>query len=197
MAGFQSLSRDSWWSHHGSGLSLTISVAGFNPSVGILGGHTRSSPAWPTIMGWFQSLSRDSWWSHFRPPPGGAIGSWSFNPSVGILGGHTCDRAAVVDLTPVVSIPQSGFLVVTLESGLNTCNFLRVSIPQSGFLVVTPLGSASIVFLSGSFNPSVGILGGHTRLGRGVPFYERLFQSLSRDSWWSHFHRQRGIPGRR
>ena len=87
-----------------------------------------------------------------------------------------------------------------------------VSIPRSGFLVVTlrrPRFEARN--LLPRFNPSVGILGGHTGHGHGVrnimgrvsiprsgflvvtPRFQEIirqaleeFQSLGRDSWWSH-----------
>ena len=112
-----------------------------------------------------------------------------------------------------VSIPQSGFLVVKqLGCLVRASDKLEVSIPQSGFLVVkrrsrrgrkSSPGSfnPSVGILGGqtravylehdvrqSFNPSVGILGGQTRVrsGSGVTAYE--FQSLSRDSWWSNFN---------
>jgi len=64
--------------------------ARFNPSVGILGGHTRAGT-------------------------GATRQRRSFNPSVGILGGHTQDDPPTFYALANVSIPQSGFLVVTLR----------------------------------------------------------------------------------
>jgi len=86
-----------------------------------------------------------------------------------------------------VSIPQSGFLVVTPVGVINYRALLKsVSIPQSGFLVVT-LGPKPLTWLArGGFNPSVGILGGHTMIGFIFGKDGQTFQSLSRDSWWSH-----------
>jgi len=54
-------------------------------------------------------------------------------------------------------------LVVTLNN-LYTYdnNCYHVSIPQSGFLVVTPTMGYPILAMHFCFNPSVGILGGHT-----------------------------------
>ena len=62
-----------------------------------------------------------------------------------------------------VSIPQSGFLVVKLVANLTDPRVpVQVSIPQSGFLVVKPPAK--------------------------FPLLEHvlMFQSLSRDSWWSN-----------
>ena len=64
--------------------------SGFNPSVGILGGHTSPGAVSLVMDALFQSLSRDSWWSHYE----NMIMMQNdirmgFNPSVGILGGHT------------------------------------------------------------------------------------------------------------
>jgi len=85
----------------------------------------------------FQSLSRDSWWSHLQP--------W-----IGMCA------------VPLVSIPQSGFLVVTLNLSTLLCQQVEVSIPQSGFLVVTRHAAQLDSPARPGFNPSVGILGGHT-----------------------------------
>jgi hypothetical protein len=210
---FQSLSRDSWWSHHPhqcgrwccDGVSIPQSgflvvtpatVGGvearypsFNPSVGILGGHTWMRHRAGGLCWMFQSLSRDSWWSHPIRRCGACGHGWCFNPSVGILGGHTSEEIIKLQIHCIsfnpsvgilgghthggadrdphdrdVSIPQSGFLVVTPCRAFPYPLSDRVSIPQSGFLVVTlhPL------FLNGRVH--------------------RLFQSLSRDSWWSHCH---------
>ena len=61
-----------------------------------------------------------------------------------------------------------------------------VSIPQSGFLVVKPEQFDVYLYVNGSFNPSVGILGGQTRQMEAVGEHPEKFQSLSRDSWWSN-----------
>jgi hypothetical protein len=135
---FQSLSRDSWWSHSSMSTMLSHPRQSFNPSVGILGGHTREGDVVQAHEAAFQSLSRDSWWSHPIFWKLGDTKSIGFNPSVGILGGHTRGSAKGCEDTS------------------------RVSIPQSGFLVVTP-APRSPKNLSCS-----------------------KFQSLSRDSWWSH-----------
>ena len=86
----------------------------------------------------------------------------SFNPSVGILGGqtyrHFCEDIPLID----------------------------VSIPQSGFLVVKPVQIGRHRVMKPRFNPSVGILGGQTRLGGYQARRISMFQSLSRDSWWSN-----------
>jgi hypothetical protein len=78
------------------------------------------------------------------PPLNTIVGIYqsSFNPSVGILGGHTWAR-------PYIDWAIGG---------------VRVSIPQSGFLVVTLIRIGMIAAGDVGFNPSVGILGGHTRL---------------------------------
>jgi hypothetical protein len=110
---------------------------GFNPSVGILGGHTQPPSRASQPLALFQSLSRDSWWSH-------AILHFLFF------------------LYSRVSIPQSGFLVVTLLGLYARIATGAVSIPQSGFLVVTPICQ------------------------QGLWMFTAQFQSLSRDSWWSH-----------
>jgi hypothetical protein len=86
----------------------------------------------------FQSLSRDSWWSHFA----------------GIF--HILHDS-------LVSIPQSGFLVVTPIVLFSWVLHTRVSIPQSGFLVVTQHAIVLVHDKMLRFNPSVGILGGHTQ----------------------------------
>ena len=160
----------------------------FNPSVGILGGHTHHALCQTQPPGRFQSLSRDSWWSH-----------------------QEIDQ--LVGYIELVSIPQSGFLVVTPDRlstsikgwglfqslsrdswwshiSLSWCSFKNpsVSIPQSGFLVVTQGGSVASPPRILSFNPSVGILGGHTLQQQHDDVIDELFQSLSRDSWWSHKH---------
>ena len=110
-----------------------------------------------------------------------------FNPSVGILGGQTCQNCEEHQANDVVSIPQSGFLVVKLGPGGAKSAILPkfqslsrdswwsnhalqeghpvkgdVSIPQSGFLVVKP------------------------DLGGAPENSPTKFQSLSRDSWWSN-----------
>ena len=115
-----------------------VSRIGFNPSVGILGGHTKT-------------LHNDD------------SMQTSFNPSVGILGGHTLLLRywGWVDLTSFN--PSVGILGGhTTNAFVSTWHYDGVSIPQSGFLVVTPN-----LFQ----NPIRTLL---------------LFQSLSRDSWWSH-----------
>ena len=66
----------------------------------------------------FQSLSRDSWWSHQARYDAERGTAARFNPSVGILGGHTSPWPPQLKGSPYVSIPQSGFLVVTLGGGL-------------------------------------------------------------------------------
>jgi hypothetical protein len=135
----------------------------FNPSVGILGGHTR----------------------HTRLSSQGR--KLCFNPSVGILGGHTPELMFQGICPENVSIPQSGFLVVTPSANASfegiqklfqslsrdswwshlvlrfeRQGMARVSIPQSGFLVVTRFCLTSMPMRLKCFNPSVGILGGHT-----------------------------------
>ena len=184
----------------------------------------------------FQSLSRDSWWSHLVTLHPCQLLLVSFNPSVGILGGHTQAAANVDRGAGVVSIPQSGFLVVTpdaawcmddfgggfqslsrdswwshlnwvevswwlatfqslsrdswwshlgLEPDVAACDPGFQSLSRDSWWSHPPLHSPP----SASdlcFNPSVGILGGHTQggvCGRGGIV---KFQSLSRDSWWSH-----------
>jgi hypothetical protein len=134
---FQSLSRDSWWSHPMSAMATAIIALWFQSlSRDSWWSHLGRIILWMGIL-WFQSLSRDSWWSHFV---------WVY--------GHPADY--------VVSIPQSGFLVVT----------------RGGRGRLRPW------FLC--FNPSVGILGGHTQSRYMEIDHIEVFQSLSRDSWWSH-----------
>ena len=86
-----------------------------------------------------------------------------FNPSVGILDGHTRPgpggQASGGRFNPSVGI-----------LGGHTPHESEQPLPQFA-----------------SFNPSVGILGGHTRAARAKAAGPRPpFQSLSRDSWWSH-----------
>ena len=135
---FQSLSRDSWWSNSTPGISRERRPTGFNPSVGILGGQTPNRHAAHGRRTAFQSLSRDSWWSNLK-----------------VLAGQ---------------LPQPSL----------------VSIPQSGFLVVKRYRDHGSDQQWIRFNPSVGILGGQTRAMRVQVTLEVKFQSLSRDSWWSN-----------
>ena len=185
-SGFQSLSRDSWWSN------------------GIANRRKKKKAR-------FQSLSRDSWWSNeinwtlrmwcgfvsipqsgflvvkrrWRRPKQGVpmvsipqsgflvvkrsgtcLRPWRaacFNPSVGILGGQTRPGVAELIGAEVVSIPQSGFLVVKRHRPRRGEALCRVSIPQSGFLVVKPRAPIIPAWPAPRFNPSVGILGGQTR----------------------------------
>jgi hypothetical protein len=140
-----------------------------------------------------------------------------FNPSVGILGGHTSSLPPSVSAMKVVSIPQSGFLVVTpgtigwWPGGWARFQSLSRDSWWSHMVLLMSLG-----WSTSSFNPSVGILGGHTRGGKErrdtmsfvsipqsgflvvthdaafqSPLRAKVFQSLSRDSWWSHLSRQR------
>ena len=140
---------------------------------------------------WFQSLSRDSWWSNFA--------------------NHE------LHLVPLlVSIPQSGFLVVKptrwpISSGCSTCfnpsvgilggqtqqpdsetfPCCTVSIPQSGFLVVklAALAMMSIGKCQVSIPQSGFLVVKRSSTGKARHLY-CWFQSLSRDSWWSNF-----LPG--
>ena len=183
---FQSLSRDSWWSnHHRQGRSRAVNFS-FNPSVGILGGQTQRVMLYHYWIPQFQSLSRDSWWSN------------------GV-------DDVLQQAEAVVSIPQSGFLVVKPAIIIVHNHPSGVSIPQSGFLVVKPHEQHGNKEYNERFNPSVGILGGQTNhLWSITPPYQAvsipqsgflvvklripqrrggpgfMFQSLSRDSWWSN-----------
>jgi hypothetical protein len=134
---FQSLSRDSWWS------------------------HPEGPPCWVQSCG-FQSLSRDSWWS------------------------HQLMRAIPIEDMPFQSLSRDSWWSHQ-NSGSYTSITPLVSIPQSGFLVVTPGGSELLQPTHLGFNPSVGILGGHTRRAWTYRRLTMPFQSLSRDSWWSHY----------
>ena len=138
-------------------------VSGFNPSVGILGGQTLCFTPTAPIPTNFQSLSRDSWWSNLTQASGPANSA-------------------------KVSIPQSGFLVVKLALlRERESRPVTVSIPQSGFLVVKPFDKVFETNDLIGFNPSVGILGGQTHHLRSGCTLPPMFQSLSRDSWWSNF----------
>jgi hypothetical protein len=122
---------------HGAGRG----VAGFNPSVGILGGHTSPERAQGQHTHCFHAPGPDSWYSHCRA--------------------HRASSSR-----SEVSIPQSGFLVVTPRA-MMLCPHVaqNVSIPQSGFLVVTLVQPARDGIQLRGFNPSVGILCGHTQSG--------------------------------
>ncbi len=112
--------------------------------------------------------------------------SFSFNPSVGILGGQTLHRDRYDVAWKQVSIPQSGFLVVKPGIEDDRAKPWSVSIPQSGFLVVKQEPVSNSVAPQLSFNPSVGILGGQTTTFSPGRKPVTMFQSLSRDSWWSN-----------
>ena len=161
-------------------------MAGFNPSVGILGGQT-SIPCSPIPPGTSVSIPQsgflvvklecgkllDVTLSGFNPSVGILGGqTWvgfllpsctaSFNPSVGILGGQTGFLRY-----PPTSFPR--FQSLSRDSWWSNATGAgggaekgHVSIPQSGFLVVKPSKEGR----EGNERPS--------------------FQSLSRDSWWSN-----------
>ena len=84
---FQSLSRDSWWSHH-LAISLRLGPVEFQSLSRDSWWSHHASTSLACKSFWFQSLSRDSWWSHVSH-------RWPTAKNWG------------------VSIPQSGFLVVT------------------------------------------------------------------------------------
>ena len=136
---FQSLSRDSWWSNANELHDLRTTWEVSIPQSGFLVVKLGSQRRHQEPFGRFQSLSRDSWWSNLGASA--AIKSLlaGFNPSVGILGGQTRKRVFKVNVNWIVSIPQSGFLVVKLP--------LHYPKQRKGIC----------------FNPSVGILGGQTR----------------------------------
>jgi hypothetical protein len=95
--------------------------------------------------------------------------------------------AGVVGVEEVVSIPQSGFLVVTQLMLAATTEVCLVSIPQSGFLVVT-LRSRSHSDIRGRVSiPQSGFLVVTPHGASRYSMKGERFQSLSRDSWWSHY----------
>jgi hypothetical protein len=85
-----------------------------------------------------------------------------FNPSVGILGGHTVPLQPVPRSRTCVSIPQSGFLVVT---------HYNVVVEDEGVIKFQSLSRDSWWSHKGIPSEVQG---------------QYWFQSLSRDSWWSH-----------
>ena len=131
----------------------------FNPSVGILG--VQAGRRWkrdnlrPPV-----SIPRSGFWvfKHFYRPAG--IDTYpGFNPSVGILGVQA--RAYVYAQHEVARFQSlgrdSGCSSPRNEQPLLPCSV--VSIPRSGFWVFKPAAPSPRRRMSGSFNPSVGILG--------------------------------------
>ena len=137
---FQSLSRDSWWSNSNMlgwrwyACSASIPQSGFLvvklgktrarchisclvsiPQSGFLVVKPIRRQREALFHQPFQSLSRDSWWSNQEHQCRYEQSQESFNPSVGILGGQTRPFLIGDGMTVVVSIPQSGFLVVKLS----------------------------------------------------------------------------------
>jgi len=140
----------------------TLGKAGFNPSVGILGGHTAEASRHCLGTAKFQSLSRDSWWSHPRHSASRPQPRKSFNPSVGILGGHTAPQR---EQAPT----EEKFQSLSRDSWWSHQAAHQPPRPARA-------GFQSLSRDSWWSHPR------HSASRRD----HRRFQSLSRDSWWSH-----------
>jgi hypothetical protein len=85
-----------------------------------------------------------------------------FNPSVGILDGHTNRNGRAQLLAVLVSIPQSGFLMVTHRRASWRPRRTGCFNPSVGILDGHTGQLIGHIIPLNCFNPSVGILDGHT-----------------------------------
>ena len=158
---------------------------GFNPSVGILGGQTARRRREASTHRRFQSLSRDSWWSN--PPiimgwPGyGQFQSLSRDSWWSNNGGYSHFKWRYKFQSLSRDSWWSNFTLrypgVIGRSCFN---------PSVGILGGQTPPPPKATGPGTSFNPSVGILGGQTLKFIMALLNLILFQSLSRDSWWSN-----------